>query len=122
MTKNKLIEEKNEIACKFAAVRKTIRHVKQMRKGQLEEIIEQVKADKGIESGILPSTIRRRLERNSLQSHHAAGGQISPLLQMEPTIVEIIWQMARIYQCLTPSKGLELVNSLLKKKTSSNRT
>ena len=114
MTKKKLIEVKNEIACKFAAVRKTARHGKRMRKGQLEEIIQQVKAHKGIKSDILPSAIRRRLEFNSLRSHHVADEQISPLLQMEPTVVEIIRQMARIRQCLTPSKGLQLVNSLLK--------
>ena len=66
MAKKKLIEVKNEMACKFVAARKTTRHGKQMRKGQLEEIIEQVKADKGIESDILPSAIRQRPEHNSL--------------------------------------------------------
>ena len=94
MAKKKLIEVKNEMACKFVAARKRTRHGKQMRKGQLEEIIEQVKADKGIESDILPSAIRWRLERNSLRSHHVAGGQTSPLLRMEPIVVESFsrWQ------------------------------
>ena len=84
-----------------------------MRKGQLKDIITQVKSKKGIDIEILPSAIRRRLERKSLQSHHVAGGQISPLLRIELTVVEIIVQMARIRQCLTPSKGLQLVNSLI---------
>ena len=65
-TKKKLIEVKNEIACKFAAIRKSTKRGKRMRKGQLEEIIEQVKADKGIECEILPSAIRQRPEHNSL--------------------------------------------------------
>ena len=109
-----MIQVKNEIACKFAAVRESTRNGKRMRKGQLKEIITQVKSKKGIDIEILPSAFRRRLERKSLRSHHVVGGQILPLLRMETTVVEIIWQMARIRQCLTPSKGLQLVNSLLK--------
>ena len=38
---------------------------------------------------------------------------MSPLLRIEPIIVSIIVQMARMRQCLTPSKGLLLVNSLI---------
>ena len=37
----------------------------------------------------------------------------SPLLALEPTIVSIIIQMARIRQCLTPSRGIRLVNALI---------
>ena len=113
VAKKKLIHAKNEIARKFAAVKKSTKRGKCMRKGQLEAIIQEVKVKNDIDSEISPSAIRRRLERNSLQSHHVAGGQISPLLRMEPTVVEIILQMARIRQCLTPSKGLQLVNSLI---------
>jgi len=36
-----------------------------------------------------------------------------PLLELEPMIVSIIIQMARIRQCLTPSRGIRLVNSLI---------
>ena len=39
---------------------------------------------------------------------------MTPLQRIEPLIVEIILQMARICQCLCPSKGLQLVNSLIK--------
>ena len=38
---------------------------------------------------------------------------MSPLADIEPLIVGIILQMARIRQCLTPSKGLALINSII---------
>ena len=79
----------------------------------LSTIIDDVKAQRGIDDMILPCAIRKRVERNSLVSRHLAGGQVSPLLRIEPIIVSIIVQMARMRQCLTPSKGLLLVNSLI---------
>ena len=36
------------------------------------------------------------------------------MVRIEPIVVEIILQMARLRQCLCPSKGLQLVNSLIK--------
>ena len=41
-------------------------------------------------------------------------GQVSPLLKIEQVIVSIIVQMSRMRQCLNPSKGLLLVNSLIR--------
>ena len=66
-----------------------------------------------IEEDISPLAIRKRVLRNSLVNHHLAGGQLSPLERIEPIIVNIIVQMARMRQCLTPSKGLMLLNSLI---------
>ena len=63
---------------------------------------------------ISPLAIRRRVDRQSLECHHlAGGGQVSPLAEIEPIVVGIILQMARIRQCLNPSKGLALVNSII---------
>ncbi len=42
-----------------------------------------------------------------------AGGRETPLAPIEPIIVEIILQMARIRQCLTPSRALRLINELI---------
>ena len=63
--------------------------------------------------GISPIAIRRRVDRQSLSCHHLAGGQVSPLADIEPLVIGIILQMARIRQCLTPSKGSALVNSII---------
>ena len=72
------------------------------------------KEKNGIDTEISPSTIRQRVETNSRYSHHVAEGQISPLLRLELTVVQIILKMPRILQCLTPSQGLQLVNRLIK--------
>ena len=80
----------------------------------LVRIINEVKEKRGIIVKISPSAIRRRVDRKSLQCHHLAGGQVSPLAKIEPTILGIIIQMARMRQCLTPSRGLSLINSLIK--------
>ena len=85
-----------------------------MQKGLLKNIIKSVAEKRGVTKFISPEAIRRRIDRKSHVSHHLAGGKISPLQRMEPTVVEIILQMARIRQCLTPSKGLQLINSLIK--------
>ena len=44
---------------------------------------------------------------------HNVAGHVSPLSKIEPTIIEITLQMARIRQSITPSRGLLLVNSLI---------
>ena len=44
--------------------------------------------------------------------HH--GGHTSPLASIDDVVVNIILMMARVRQCLNPSKGLATVNSLIK--------
>ena len=110
----KFINAKNEISKKYAALKETTKQGSRTKKGALKEIIESVSEIRGLDKHISPAAIRRRIDRKSLVSHHVAGGQMSPLQRMEPTVVEIILQMARICQCLTPSKGLQLINSLIK--------
>lgn len=41
-------------------------------------------------------------------------GQISPLLPIEPTIVSVIIQLARIRQCINPTQVISLINSMIK--------
>ena len=56
-------------------------------------------------------TVRNRLSRHRLVVNQL--GSISPIAAIELIIVTIIIQMARICQCLTPSKGLKLVNDVI---------
>ena len=110
-----LINAKNVITRKYSDL---MRDAKEngngrVRKGALKEIIEDVRKKRRIDEDISPLAIRKRVVRNSLVNHHLAGGQVSPLEKIEPIIVNIIVQMARMRQCLTPSKGLMLVNSLI---------
>ena len=111
----KLIDAKNEITeiyhkKKVEAAKKSSR----LEPGVLDHIIQSVKLKRKTTENISSSAIRKRSERHSLVNHHVARGQVSPLLRIEPVIVEIILQMARIRQCLCPSKGLQLVNSIIK--------
>ena len=112
--KQELIEAKNEVATTYATIlsERKIKN-KRIEKGMLSTIINDVKGKRGIQDSISPCAIRKRVKRNSLINRHLAGGQVSPLERIEPIIVSIIVQMARMRQCLTPSKGLLLVNSLI---------
>ena len=77
----------------------------------LEKIIKVEKKIVGIATTKIPkATIQTRVLKNSLIYTHA--GQCSPLQKIEPVLVQIIVQMARIRQPLTPNEGLQLVNSL----------
>ena len=78
------------------------------------KLMNEVKEKRGVVTKISPSAIRRRVDRKSLHSHHLAGGQVSPLAKIEPTILGIIIQMAQMRQCLTPIRALSLINSLIK--------
>ena len=62
-------------------------------------------------------TIRQRQKRGGVvlagQKGRQSGGLISPLISIEPQIVEILIQMAQIRQCLTPAEAIQLINSLI---------
>ena len=107
-----LVEVKNEISKRFAAVQKSTRKGKRVAKGCLDNIINEVCSEKNASFKINPSAIRQRYYRKNLICHHKPG-HISPLDRIEPTIIKIILQMARIRQSITPSRGLRLVNSLI---------
>ena len=59
----------------------------------------------------MTNSIQTRIERGKLSLTRCSGGHYSPLLSIEPGVVEIMRQMARIRACLTPSDGLRLINS-----------
>ena len=106
-----------------------------MKAGLLKQIIERHKNKNNLTHVDIPEiTIRKRVQQNSVIQYTDHGGLQSPLLEIDDTVVKIILLMARICQCLTPSTGLALVNSLIdnqpiqqkliawKKKFSSNAT
>lgn len=104
--REKEIQCKNAITIKFKAAKKEAeRRNKKLRKGMLDKIIEVEKKIFGLTTTKIPkATIRTRVSNNSLICSHA--GQCSPLQRIEPLLVQIIVQMARIRQPLTPSEGL----------------
>ena len=110
----KSFQMKNEIAERFSAVKQKSKKNRKVKSGTLKGIIEDVKNKYKLHDiKISPSAIRQRLYRKKPICHHVAG-RISPLESIEPTVISIVIQMARIRQSLSPSEGLRLINSLIK--------
>ena len=53
-------------------------------------IIDKVKKAHKNDQNISTEAIRKRVQRNSLENHHLAGAQVTPLEQIELIIVSII--------------------------------
>ena len=112
----KSMKARNEAAKILASARKSAKKkLKRVPKGELKKIIAEVAMKNNVNANnVSLLAIKRRVDRQSLECHHlAGGGQVSPLAEIEPIVVGIILQMARIRQCLNPSKGLALVNSII---------
>ena len=109
-----LVAAKNEIATKYSEMIEEKTSVR-LEKGSLKRLIEQVVEDRDFRDGTLitPSSILHRHKRGKLVTTRTTGGLYSPLLDMEPAVVNIIIQMARIRVCLRPSDGVRLINSML---------
>ena len=111
-----LFEAKNEIALAYVKEKRQAKKKGSIvKKGYMKELIASVTAQKDLKRKILSKTIHQRIARKQFVHHHKAG-HISPLRKIEPAIVKIIIQMARIRQSLTPSKALSLVNSIIDEK------
>ena len=92
-----MISVKNDLAKKYATLKsKASRIGDRLKPGILKDIIDTVKRNKGVTANISPCAIRSRIHRKKLTSYHVAGGQVIPLMRIEPVVVEIILQMKRI--------------------------
>ena len=107
-----LFKKKNIIAKRFAKVMKS--NHGRLAKGTLDGIIREETEGTDLKNKILPDAIRQRFYRKRVVCNHVAG-HVSPLEPIEQTVIDIILQMARIRQSITPSRGLLLVNSLIDK-------
>jgi hypothetical protein len=54
--------------------------------------------------------IRQRVKRNSASNH---AGQQSPMIEIEPYLVELIIKLSSMRMPITSAQGLELANSLI---------
>jgi hypothetical protein len=85
---------------------------KRLRYGLLDDIIKSAKKKYSVPDDV---TIRKdcicqRVKRN-LASNHA--GQQSPMIEIEPYLVELIIKLSSIHMPITSVQGLELANSLI---------
>ena len=114
LEKNAILEAKNEITVKYKmAVDAARAHNRNAKRGYLSKLIADVKKKRKIEHVDIPlKTIQQRVFRKNEVIHHSPG-LVSPLLQIEDTVVKFVIRMAEIRQSLTPSRGLALINSLI---------
>ncbi len=116
-----LLKQQTELATKEAAdwlanIYKKSKSKKRLTKGLLSEAIEAAKIKHFLpeDTTICTGTIRQRVKRNSNSGHV---GQTSPMVQVEPYLVELIIKLAEMRYPITTSQGLQLANSLIKGKT-----
>jgi hypothetical protein len=88
-----------------------------MRKGRLEEIIKEEKANHNLPETVIISreTIRSRIFRDhTFVAHNERyGGHVSPLSQLEPYFCDMIIATAKICLAMTPSEAIQLINALI---------
>jgi len=94
------------------AIKKVKNEKERLRKGELTKIISKCREKHNLCHSILikEETIRKRVQRNSKGSHQ---GLKSPLLSIEPYVVSLILQLAKMRIPLTTEQGLQLCNSII---------
>ena len=104
-TETKIVTARNEIALIFAGEkRKAKSQNKRMKKGRIQEIINEVKTKFNLPSDFTVSTkLIRYCERSGslMVAHKKGSGQYSPLVDLEPQFLSLIIQMSRIGDPLT---------------------
>jgi hypothetical protein len=109
--KRKAFEDATSIFTKFKTSNKLPR-------GGLKRIIERAKVQNGLEHEenwtISPDSVRTRYKSNIKSSNGVVRcGPTSPLAPVEPLLVELCIQRARMGQPLAQSEGILLVNSII---------
>jgi hypothetical protein len=113
----KSLEQRVDLATKeavdwLANYNKKSKSKKRLKKGLLMEVIRAAKEKYFVDDNIsiCCGTVRQRVKRNSNSGHV---GQTSPMLQVEPYLVELIIKLAEMRQPITTSQGLQVANSLI---------
>jgi hypothetical protein len=120
---NIIMKRRIEVASEEAATRlsqvlkRTKVNNQRAAKGALTKIINECKVKHGIPCSleIKKETIRSRVKRGK----HKGGnkGHTSPMIEIEPYLVEIIGQLASMRVPITCKEGLSLANSIIKNTT-----
>jgi len=85
---------------------------KRLRYGLLDDIIKSAKKKFSVPDDVTirKDCIRQRVKRNSSSNQ---AGQQSPMIEIEPYLVELIIKLSSMRMPITSSQGLELANSLI---------
>jgi hypothetical protein len=116
---SKTLEDRKRKAFDDAAAiySKIKRTEKILPRGGLVQIIKRAKLHHGLENEanwtISPSSVRSRYRDSVSSSNRVVRGPESPLAAVEPLLVELCIQRARMGQPLSQSEGILLVNSII---------
>ena len=108
------IATKNEIAIQYSLERRAAGK-KRLKRGRLDEIISDIKKRNCLPDDFTvdKQLIRQREKTGNIFITQDNGGHLSPLQPVEAKVIATIVQMARIRQCLSPSQGVHLINSMI---------
>ena len=103
-----------EAATKYTDVREKAKLAnKRAERGKLTKIVADVKQKYGIiDADISIYTVRTRAKRNKLNPD-VSQGTPSPMLVIEPCIIDLITQLSRMRAPINVATGLQLANSLI---------
>ena len=122
-TELSVIATKNEIATTFKRMRKESGK-KRLKRGCLDELIKSVKQKNNLPDDLTISkqSIRQRLKPSqNLVVVNSHPGHTSPLADIEQDVVNIMIQMARLRQCVTPTQAIQLINAVIKGTTAQKK-
>ena len=109
-----IIAAKNEICLQFDEDKKRAGK-KRLGRGYLTKLISRVKASNGLgaDVDISEACVRQRYKKARLFLEDSKTGPISPLRACEMEFVQVLIQMAKMRQSLSPSQGICLINSMI---------
>jgi len=110
--KRKFILATNYASIKFSEV-KTLSGSADLKRGVFDSIIEEAKTKFNLPANYMinKETVRTRVKRGNLTANHK--GTPSPMEKVEMHALDIICQMAKLRQPLTPQEALKLMNLLI---------
>ena len=109
-----ILAAKNEITEIFVKEKMSCGE-KRLPPGKLLSIISEVKKRNclPVDTIILESGIRSRVKKQRLLVLQSHPGTQSPMVEYEMEFVNVITQMARMRECLSPSEAISLINSMI---------
>ena len=110
-----VIAAKNELCEQYNKDKSNVDVNKKLPRGHLTNIISRVKRkyELGHDINITVACICQRFKKSRLIVESARPGPSSPLNRCENEFVKVLIQMARMRQALSPSQGVDLINSLI---------
>ena len=110
-----VIASKNEICLQYDEDRKKKVGKKRLPRGHLTSLISRVKRSNGLGEDVLISSacVRQRYKKARIFLEGSKPGPTSPLHPCEDEFVQVMIQMARMRQALSPSEGVSLINSMI---------